>query len=701
MSFLEMLDVLNEQLILDGEEPVAFDHDCREGICGIVRDDHQRRRARPAAGHHDLPAAHAALQGRRHDRHRAVAGPGVPGDQGPGRRPRAFDRIIQAGGYITVNTGAAPEAHATPVPKDAADAPSTPPPASAAAPAWRPARTALDAVHRRQGHPPRPAPAGPARAGHPGVNMVAQHDEPTSAAAPTSASAPRPARRTSRWRRSRSSTTTSSARRSRGHVRIRPWPRLLVHTNGRFVTIDGDEPAVRVSGVLGRRGRLDPGVPGRGPPAIRSGATASGACSGRELLTGRSDDAEPAAERRSTDASTPECTPTRTEPAPVLRSSSPEEASRTVMSPLPARTDRSAARRPTAVDPLPVTTSVEAVTSPSVTSPAPPRTRSTPATRRTLTSPAPQRTELLAVTSSTVTVPGGPDLHLTRPPGDVDRRRPGAHGDPGTGRGVHRDEPAAARSTTSRGPRTDSRPSASVISTAATARRARSSRSSPGRMPRPGTAPRSNPKRFSSPPAASTRPASPRSQPGPPSGSALTSTRSSPGVVPTRGRRRPADVDPSGVDLDQHVDRAPRVVAFLPARHAHPRTQPDTPEPPWSSSPDDGRSRGSSPGPGRSPVWSPVWSSVWSPVGRPGGASVPAPPPPATLSVSANLWTPFPFRPHPSWSAPCTAWATHELSDMPCEAAACSAWPLIWSTRRRVIREMSPVSAPQAPRPAG
>ncbi len=80
---------------------------------------HQRRRPRPRA-HHHLPAAHAVLQGRRHHRRRAVAGRRLPGREGSGRRP-AFDRIIQAGGYITAPTGAAPEAHATPVPKPDAD----------------------------------------------------------------------------------------------------------------------------------------------------------------------------------------------------------------------------------------------------------------------------------------------------------------------------------------------------------------------------------------------------------------------------------------------------------------------------------------------------------------------------------------------------------------------------------------------------
>ena len=87
MSFLEMLDVLNEKLNAEGEEPIAFDSDCREGICGqcglmINGQAHGPER------HHDLPAAHALVQGRRHDHHRAVAGRRVPGAQGPLRRPR-------------------------------------------------------------------------------------------------------------------------------------------------------------------------------------------------------------------------------------------------------------------------------------------------------------------------------------------------------------------------------------------------------------------------------------------------------------------------------------------------------------------------------------------------------------------------------------------------------------------------------------
>ena len=51
MSFLEMLDTLNEELILGGDDPVAFDHDCREGICGACCARHQRRGARPVSPH--------------------------------------------------------------------------------------------------------------------------------------------------------------------------------------------------------------------------------------------------------------------------------------------------------------------------------------------------------------------------------------------------------------------------------------------------------------------------------------------------------------------------------------------------------------------------------------------------------------------------------------------------------------------------
>jgi succinate dehydrogenase / fumarate reductase, iron-sulfur subunit len=122
MSFLEMLDVLNERLTLDGEDPVAFDHDCREGICG-------------ACGMVINGVAHgperATTTCQLHMRHFKD---GDTIDIEPWRaRPfpvikdlvvdrSAFDRIIQAGGFISAPTGSAPDAHAIPVPKAEADA---------------------------------------------------------------------------------------------------------------------------------------------------------------------------------------------------------------------------------------------------------------------------------------------------------------------------------------------------------------------------------------------------------------------------------------------------------------------------------------------------------------------------------------------------------------------------------------------------
>jgi succinate dehydrogenase / fumarate reductase iron-sulfur subunit len=120
MSFLEMLDQLNEELILAGEEPVAFDHDCREGICGAC--------GMVINGRAHGPERTTTCQ--LHMRHfedgdtidvepwRAAAFPVVK-DLVVDRS--AFDRVIASGGYVSVPTGAAPEAHATPVPKEAAD----------------------------------------------------------------------------------------------------------------------------------------------------------------------------------------------------------------------------------------------------------------------------------------------------------------------------------------------------------------------------------------------------------------------------------------------------------------------------------------------------------------------------------------------------------------------------------------------------
>lgn len=120
MSFLEVLDTLNERLILAGDEPVAFDHDCREGICG---------------------ACGVVINGRAHGPERTTAcqlhmrafADGDVIDVEPWRASAfpvvkdlvvdrsAFDRVIGAGGYITAPTGSAPDAHATPVPKPAAE----------------------------------------------------------------------------------------------------------------------------------------------------------------------------------------------------------------------------------------------------------------------------------------------------------------------------------------------------------------------------------------------------------------------------------------------------------------------------------------------------------------------------------------------------------------------------------------------------
>lgn len=121
MSFLEMLDVLNERLIKQGEAPIEFDSDCREGICGtcglVINGI--------AHGPH-----HATATCQLHMRHfqdgdtiiiepwRAKAFPIIK-DLVVDRS--AFDRIIAAGGYISVNVGGAPDANTIPIPKDKAE----------------------------------------------------------------------------------------------------------------------------------------------------------------------------------------------------------------------------------------------------------------------------------------------------------------------------------------------------------------------------------------------------------------------------------------------------------------------------------------------------------------------------------------------------------------------------------------------------
>jgi succinate dehydrogenase / fumarate reductase iron-sulfur subunit len=122
LSFLEMLDVLNQDLVSRGKAPIAFDHDCREGICGscamVINGD----------PHGPLPGTTTCQLYMRHFENnaeitvepwRARAFPVLRDlivDRG------AFDRIIQAGGYVSINTGAAPDAHTHTVSKQAADA---------------------------------------------------------------------------------------------------------------------------------------------------------------------------------------------------------------------------------------------------------------------------------------------------------------------------------------------------------------------------------------------------------------------------------------------------------------------------------------------------------------------------------------------------------------------------------------------------
>ena len=122
MSFLEMLDVVNEELIERGEEPFAFDSDCREGICGMCS---LVINGVPHGGHRGTATCQL------HMRHfkdgetitiepwRARAFPPLR-DLMVDRA--AFDRIIQAGGFVSVNTGGTPDGNAIPVPKEAAEA---------------------------------------------------------------------------------------------------------------------------------------------------------------------------------------------------------------------------------------------------------------------------------------------------------------------------------------------------------------------------------------------------------------------------------------------------------------------------------------------------------------------------------------------------------------------------------------------------
>lgn len=121
MSFLEMFDVLNERLINEGKEPIAFDHDCREGICGMCSMYINGRAHGPWKGTTTCQLHMRAFNDGDTivvEPWRSVAFPVIK-DLAVDRS--AFDRIIQAGGYISVNTGNAVDANAIPINKENAD----------------------------------------------------------------------------------------------------------------------------------------------------------------------------------------------------------------------------------------------------------------------------------------------------------------------------------------------------------------------------------------------------------------------------------------------------------------------------------------------------------------------------------------------------------------------------------------------------
>jgi succinate dehydrogenase / fumarate reductase iron-sulfur subunit len=121
MSFLEMLDVLNEDLLHKGEEPVAFDHDCREGICGTCSMTINGRPHGP-----EKNTTTCQLHMRKFSEGETITIEPFRAKPFPVIKDlvvdrSSFDRIQQAGGYISVNTGNAPDANSLPVAKVAAD----------------------------------------------------------------------------------------------------------------------------------------------------------------------------------------------------------------------------------------------------------------------------------------------------------------------------------------------------------------------------------------------------------------------------------------------------------------------------------------------------------------------------------------------------------------------------------------------------
>ncbi|EMJ93124.1 succinate dehydrogenase/fumarate reductase iron-sulfur subunit [Leptospira alstonii] len=121
MSFLEMLDVVNEEIITKGDDPIAFEHDCREGICGSCN---LMINGQAHGPHQGVTSCQLHMRSFKDgdtvyvEPWRAKAFPVIK-DLVVDRS--AFDRIIQSGGFISVNTGGAPDANALPIPKVDAD----------------------------------------------------------------------------------------------------------------------------------------------------------------------------------------------------------------------------------------------------------------------------------------------------------------------------------------------------------------------------------------------------------------------------------------------------------------------------------------------------------------------------------------------------------------------------------------------------
>jgi succinate dehydrogenase / fumarate reductase iron-sulfur subunit len=121
MSFLEMFDVVNDRLVADGRDPIAFDHDCREGICGSCSMMINGRAHGPSEG-----TATCQLHMRKfHDGDEIVVEPwrarAFPIIRDLVVDRSAFDRIIAAGGYVSVNVGGAPDGNAILIPKDVSE----------------------------------------------------------------------------------------------------------------------------------------------------------------------------------------------------------------------------------------------------------------------------------------------------------------------------------------------------------------------------------------------------------------------------------------------------------------------------------------------------------------------------------------------------------------------------------------------------